>query len=339
MAHPYLIKDIAFQAGLSTATVDRVINARGTVRRQTILRVEAAIEELKRQEQATIHAGRIYVFDVVMEAPNRFSTAVKSAFEAEVAAFLPIAIRLRFHCAEQMRDSEMLQILDRIGKRGSHGVILKAPDTTAMRTAIGSLHDAGIPVITLVTDLPQSKRIAYAGADNRAAGATAAYLIGSILGQTPPKVLVTLSSNLFQGEEQRETGFRAFLAARYPGISVVSISEGFGKDRATGLLVGEALKQEPDIRAVYSIGGGNMAVIDAFAAETRAIACFVAHDLDNDNIALLNEEKIHFVLHHDLRSDASSVFRTFLKSRYGARLMAGPALSQLAIITPFNVPS
>jgi LacI family transcriptional regulator len=39
------------------------------------------------------------------------------------------------------------------------------------------LTEAGIPVVTLVTDLPFSKRVAYVGTDNRSAGATAAYLV------------------------------------------------------------------------------------------------------------------------------------------------------------------
>ena len=57
------------------------------------------------------------------------------------------------------------------------GVILKAPDEPEIVDAIGRLHDAGIPVVTLVTDIPLSQRVAYVGIDNRAAGATAAYLI------------------------------------------------------------------------------------------------------------------------------------------------------------------
>ena len=46
MAHPFLIKEIALQAGLSEATVDRVLNNRGGVRRHTAERVKQAIREL-----------------------------------------------------------------------------------------------------------------------------------------------------------------------------------------------------------------------------------------------------------------------------------------------------
>ena len=46
MAREFLIKDIAFQAGLSTATVDRVINDRGGVRRQTEAQVYSRLEPL-----------------------------------------------------------------------------------------------------------------------------------------------------------------------------------------------------------------------------------------------------------------------------------------------------
>ena len=47
MSHRFSIKEIAHQAGLSTATIDRVINRRPGVRRQTANRVHAAIRELE----------------------------------------------------------------------------------------------------------------------------------------------------------------------------------------------------------------------------------------------------------------------------------------------------
>jgi LacI family transcriptional regulator len=337
MAHEYLIKDIAFQAGLSPATVDRVINGRGGVRRQTVQRVEAAIIELRQQEHSAALTGRIYVFDIIMETPDRFSTAVRAAFESEAAAFLPTVLRSRFHFGEQIREHDMVQLLAKVRHRGSHGVVLKAADTPLINEAVNQLHDAGIPVITLVTDLPNSQRIGYAGSDNRAAGETAAYLIGSRT--TEGSALVTLSSSRFRGEEEREIAFRRLLRARFPALGVTEISEGYGKDSATGNQVRNALARDASIKAVYSIGGGNRAVIDAFAEVGREISCFVAHDLDEDNRALLRQEKLHYVLHHDLRDDAASVFRTFLKARRAEPLLSGPALSALSIITPFNIPA
>jgi hypothetical protein len=94
--------------------------------------------------------------------------------------------------------------------------VLKAPDVAEVAAAVARADAAGIPVVTLVTDLPNSARIAYAGADNRAAGETAAYLIGEFLGTKSGKVLVTLSSGRFRGEEEREIGFRRVIRARYP---------------------------------------------------------------------------------------------------------------------------
>ena len=47
----------------------------------------------------------------------------------------------------------------------------------------------GIPVVTLVTDVANCRRAAYVGMDNRAAGETAAYLIGEWLGGARAKIL------------------------------------------------------------------------------------------------------------------------------------------------------
>jgi LacI family transcriptional regulator len=77
MGHPYRIREIAAQACLSEATVDRVLNGRGEVRDSTVQEVRQAIADLDRQKSQVRLAGRIFLIDIVMEAPRRFSSAVR----------------------------------------------------------------------------------------------------------------------------------------------------------------------------------------------------------------------------------------------------------------------
>ncbi len=112
-----------------------------------------------------------------MQAPQRFSNAFQEAVEAELPALAPAVVRCRFHFRETGSVSAMVETLDKIGARGSHGVIVKAPDTDLVAEAIDRLSAEGIPVVTFVTDVPRSSRVGYVGVDNRDAGATAAYLI------------------------------------------------------------------------------------------------------------------------------------------------------------------
>ncbi|WP_421873476.1 LacI family DNA-binding transcriptional regulator [Pararhizobium sp.] len=338
MAHEFLVKDIAFQAGLSAATVDRVLNERPGVRKQTELRVRAAIRELEKQQAGVEIQGRKFGIDIVMEAPDRFTDTVRDAFESESLTFLPTIFRSRFHFAEMMRPGDIVQLLDRIRLRGTDGVVLKAPDVAEISAAVARLEQSGIPVVTLVTDLPNAPRTAYAGADNRAAGETAAYLIGERFSGLPATVLATLSSSRFRGEEEREIGFRRTLRDRYPSIGIVEISEGLGRDDATGALVTAALSAHAGINAVYSIGGGNRAVLSAFAQANRTCAVFVAHDLDSGNLDLLRSGKIHFVLHHDLKADVRTVFRAIIGRRSAVTTSGIARLSAVEVITPYNIP-
>src|SRR5206468_7421948 len=128
------------------------------------------------------------------------------------AAWLPASYPFR----DTGPAGRLLETLDGIGRRGTQGIILKAPDISEVNESVARLAARRIPVVTLVTDLPRSPRTAYIGIDNRAAGATAAYLITQWLGRRPGAVLVTLSRSFFRGEEEREMGFRSALRSMQP---------------------------------------------------------------------------------------------------------------------------
>lgn len=339
MTHRFPIKEIARQAGLGTATVDRVLNDRANVAAQTRTRVKAAIDELAAQEQQLAARGRRMFVDVVVEAPQRFSRQVRQACE-DVLTQIPEAVyRPRFLMEEVMTDAQVIAALHKIRKRGSQGVILKARDVGAIRDAVATLSTAGIPVVTLVTDLKTPDRCAYAGMDNAQAGRTAAYLLAQFRDETPSGILTTRSQEAFQGETERYDAFCTTYSALRPRDHLFSAVGGGGLAYETRQSLRAILVEASSIAAVYSMGGGNRAILDVLAAKGHRPAHFLAHDLDQDNTDLLRSGHISTILHHDLTQDLRHAFAA-ISAWHGLRPTdAAPvALSDVQVITRYNIP-
>lgn len=339
MAHPFSVREIARQAGVSDATVDRVLHDRPGVRQGTVGQVRQAVRDLEAQRLQLELTGRRFMIDVVADAPARFTSSVKQALESVLPLLRPAVFRARFHLHEKWNAEECVAELDRIAKRGSHGVILKAPDMPSITAAADRLTQAGIPVVTLVTDLPASRRTAYVGMDNRSAGATAAYLIHQWMGTQPGTVAVTVSNDSFRGEEEREMGFRAAMRAMDPGRNVLYLPGSDGLDRTARGLIGDALAVHPGLGAVYSIGGGNAGINEAFEAAGRKPEVFIGHDLVPDNVALLRSGSMSAVLHHDLKHDIQRCCRIIMHAHGALPDADAGDTSKIDIITPFNIPT
>ena len=285
------------------------------------------------------------MIDIVMQTPDRFSSAVKAALEQELPSLRPAVVRSRFDFRETGDVHDIVGVLDTIAHRGSRGVILKAPEAPEVNAAVLRLSEAGIPVVTLVSDLPFSKRVAYVGMDNRSAGATAAYLVNQWLGDSPGssdspggRVLVALSRSVFRGEEEREIGFRSAFRERWPHRRLTEITDSDGLDTSVYRLALDALDRYDDIEAVYSIGGGNRAILDAFDARGVAAGRSSRTIWTGTTANCSRRARLSAVLYHDLRRDMHRACQIIMQA-HGA--LDGPivtAPAPIQVITPFNVP-
>ena len=338
MTHRFPLKEIAQQSGLSTASIDRVLNGRPNVSPQTKARVKRAISELEGQETQLAARGRRMFFDFVIEAPDRFSREVRQAAEQVLPKIGTAVCRPRFVLQPKMSEVEVLSTLARILKRGSQGVCLKVRDLSSIRAAVDRLTKVGIPVVTLVTDLTGTNRIAYVGLDNKSAGRTAAYLIAKSLQTTDGTVLTSRSNDLFLGEEEREAEFIKTLNHHAPNLRIVDVTGGQGVHHETALLMDKAVGHLGYLCAVYSMGGGNITILDVLEENKITPDVYIAHDLDEDNRALIEARRISFVLHHDLRIDLENVFQAFLHHHKLLNGILLTRISNIQVVTPENIP-
>ena len=120
---------------------------------------------------------------------------------------------------------------------------------------------------------------------------------------------------------------------------MIEIDNSDGQDETMRGLVLAVLDTNPNVGAVYSIGGGNMAIVEAFAARQRTYSVFIAHDLDEDNTRLLRDGRISAVLHHDLNQDMRQACHAIMQAHNALPDAPYPWPSNIHIITPYNMPA
>ena len=175
------LEDVAAEAGVSLATADRVVNKRPGVRDKTAARVNEAVLKLGyRPDIAAARLARNRSFRFAFILPvgdNTFMTqlteqvGVTAAWLAGQRAFIDT-----LHV--DVFDPDVIgRTLERL-PRYYDGVAVVALDHPRVRAAIDDLTARGTTVVTLVSDVPSSRRFHYVGIDNPAAGRTAGTLMG-----------------------------------------------------------------------------------------------------------------------------------------------------------------
>jgi LacI family transcriptional regulator len=323
------VAEVAARAGVSTATVDRVINARGGVRKKTVALVEKAIREIVAVDRS--RPAHATTFDIFLPASSGRSTEVLA--EAFSRASDVRGAQLTIVFVERMNPAALAAQLMDCAQRGSTGVAFQALDHPLVREAASALAGAGIPMVTLCSDIGEVDRLAYIGIDNRAAGRTSGFLMGRFC-KGAGKLAVVWGGQLYRSHEEREIGFRTVLRQDYPALQIIEMVNGNDDPGLNFAGVSELIAKHPDLLGVYCVGGGQGAV--AAAIETAGLAqrlVMIGHNFNDETKPFLLSGTIDAVIHQDMTRIAEAALNCLI----GVKGQPASAGIPIEIITRENL--
>lgn len=252
------IKEIATLAGVSRGTVDRVLNHRGDVNPQTeekIMKIVHALDYKPNKAGIVLAAQKknLKLGIVLLGVGNPFFDDVllganEKARELE-----------SYNCSVLIRQTEyslqqQLDAIDALLADGINGLAISPYNDDAVREKIKSLSEQGIPVVTLNTDIENSRRLAYVGSNFYRSGEAAAGLMHLMTKGTVCVGIVSGSQNILCHTE-RIAGF-SHVAASHPNIRILKTVTNNDDDRISYELTSGLLSDYPEINAFYFTAGG-----------------------------------------------------------------------------------
>jgi LacI family transcriptional regulator len=336
------VVDIAREAKVSTATVDRVLNRRPGVRDATVHRVLKAAAELaylpERELYAALAPQPLNLVFLLPSGTNRFIRMLGDMVGYSQEHWAPFNVKCRTEMVESFNPQALADALLRLGQR-CDGIATMALEHAAVREAVATLAARGVPVITLISDLVNSKRAAYIGLDNRAAGRTAGYLIGRFIGARSAKVALIAGSLSYSAHQEREAGFLHVIDELFGKLKVVGLREGQDDAEKNYRQTRALLDQHAELAGIYNVGGASDGVARALKEAGRDHkVVLIGHGLTPDTRALLIDGSMDAVITQSPHTTLLSCVRIFTNLREQRDALSGVEATRSQVIFRENLP-
>lgn len=337
------VTDIARIAGVSTATVDRVLNKRKGVSGRTSERVRQALDRLTELERAGLN-GRVGVqaqpksFDFLIPAgTNFFLDEIAAAVEQKKEEFAMLGVQPSAH---RMQGFDPASIAEQIlsAAEYSDGIAVVAIDHPVVREAISAAAVRGVPIVTLVSDISSSRRLGYVGVDNLAAGRLAGYLLGRFLSNREGAVALVAGSLTYRGHAERELGFRSVLREDFPHLNIIDAREAKDENDLSFDAAADLLRTNPELIGIYNIGGGTPGVARALSEAGRTDVVFVAHELNPVTRDLLISGVLDAIINQNASQEIVGAIRMLMNHHAGRDIDANMDPVRIEVFFRENLP-
>lgn len=297
------VKEIARRAGVSAATVDRVIHKRKGVSDKTRDRINAIIAELN--YQPNLHAQRlasrkvVHIATLIPESSDETSFWVgplKGIEEAE-AEVMQYSVKVHKYFYNQNNKKSFVKQAKAILKAKPDGVLLAPSFMEESVHFVTDCESEGIPYVLMDSDIPGRSNMSYIGPDLYQSGLLAAHLSSYLLQENDKVLIVNISKEIDSDHHllRKEEGFRAYYKEHgREGIIIkrdihqldhASIEAGISKE----------LQRNKNIRVIF-VTNSRVSAVAAYVQRLPQKVILIGYDFLKENIDYLHDRTIDFLI-------------------------------------------
>jgi LacI family transcriptional regulator len=319
-------KDLAKAAGVSRATVDRVLNGREGVKQKTVDRVQQAIKDLgfvRNLQAANLAKSQSYRFVFALpQSGDQFLEQIVHHIDEAEKIFSSDNVSCDVHHIDENDPHSISDFLDTLEQNDVTGVAIMSPETSQVRDAIARLQDRGIAALPFISNQTMMDAD-WVGVDNRAAGATAALLLGQFVGQRSGSIMVISESMQSRDSLERRLGFDDEINLNFPHLRALPSLETYGNDVRAEEIIAASLNSNPDTVGIYVVtteARTPLTIVEALKIDPMIIK--IAHERTPFTVNALRKKALNGIIAQDAGHLVRSAIRR-LKGKVDKRQTLG----------------
>lgn len=251
------IKDIAERSGVSVGTVDRVLHNRPNVSKKARAKVDAVLKEINFQPNSYASAlayNRKYTFCCLLPAHdcNAYWTEVEKGLRQCVLNRGDFHLSLFTEYYDQFDELSFSEAAGKLWEKQPDGMVVVPLNLEVTQTFCAKLQKAAVPFVFLDSNIPEISPLSFFGQDSLKSGHFAGRIFMMQAGKDTRRIL--LMKLMSKGrvassqQENREVGFKSYMAARHPDCVIVELPLQIGEEEHYDTQIDKMLARHPDIR-------------------------------------------------------------------------------------------
>jgi LacI family transcriptional regulator len=335
-------KDLAIEAGVSLATVDRVLNNRPGVRQDTIVKVNQAIQTLgfiRNVVAANLARGKNYRFLFLLpRTGDEFLAGLIARIHEANQSFAAEMIHADVMHIHESDPHQIANVLGSLDLDQVDGIAIMAPESPQVRDAKARLIEKGIDTVSFIAGQIASDHDDFVGIDNHAAGATAGRLMGRFLERAEGAILVIAETMLARDSLERRLGFDELINTDYPHLTVLPSLETYGDAERTARIIRNSLLSQRKVAGVYIVSSEARVplevVTQVFAKDKPVI---IAHERTPFTEAALRSHQVDALITQDPGHLVRSAIRILRARRDGREILASQEKIRIEVLIEENL--
>jgi LacI family transcriptional regulator len=300
------IKDIAYRAGVSAGTVDRVIHNRGEVSDRTRKRVIGILRELHYEPDilartlASRNPLKVAVLIPYHSPENWFWKKPLSGIYDACSELNHFKIEVREFLYDQFRKQDFIEKADEVLRYLPDAVIAAPVYFQETLDFFNNCEKSGIPFISVNDNINHPGQLAYVGQDSRSSGRVAARLLDYAVPEDSRILLVSIAMDKdnYSHILRREEGFLEYWVSSDTSRRVEIIPLSLARDSYPYIrrALTETFQTYQNIEGIFVTNSRVYQVAKYLQNTSREGIGLVGYDLISPNIKYLNNGVIDFLI-------------------------------------------